>query len=40
MNDWVERGKDVVSRGKDQIGAAMDAARQTYRDTAKGDKNS
>lgn len=40
MNEWVERGKDVVSRGKEQIGSAVDAARQTYRETAKGDKNS
>jgi gas vesicle protein len=40
VSQWVDRGKDVVSRGKDQIGAAVDAARQTYRETAKGDKNS
>ena len=39
MNDWVERGKEVVNRKKDELGSALDSARQAYREASEG-KNS
>ncbi|MGE5324420.1 MAG: YtxH domain-containing protein [Actinomycetota bacterium] len=40
VNQWVDRGKDVVSRGKEQFGSAVEATRQAYREVAEGKKNS
>lgn len=40
MNQWVDRGKDVVSRGKEQFGSAVEATRQAYREATEGKKNS
>lgn len=40
MNDWVDRGKEVVSRGKEQFGSAVEATRQAYREATEGKKNS
>jgi len=40
MNQWVDRGKEVVSRGKEQFGSAVEATRQAYREAAEGKKNS
>ncbi|HZS28935.1 MAG TPA: YtxH domain-containing protein [Candidatus Angelobacter sp.] len=34
MNQWVDRGKDVVGQQKDKINAAIDASRQAYREAA------
>lgn len=34
MNQWVDRGKDIVSQKKEQISAAIDATRQAYREAA------
>lgn len=34
MNQWVDRGKDVVGQQKDKISAAIDASRQAYREAA------
>src|SRR5512147_1322050 len=31
-NDWVDRGKEVVSKQKDQIRNAVEAGRQAYRE--------
>lgn len=40
MGQWVERGKEVVSRGKEQFGSAMEAGRQAYREaTSEGSKS-
>lgn len=36
MNDWVERGKEVVNRKKDELGSALDSARQAYREASEG----
>ena len=34
---WADRGREVVSRQKEQLGAAVDAGRQAYREaTAEG----
>ncbi|HET9180791.1 MAG TPA: YtxH domain-containing protein [Candidatus Angelobacter sp.] len=40
VNQWVDRGKEMVSRGKEQFGSAVEATRQAYRETAEGKKNS
>ena len=40
MNEWVDRGKEVVSRGKEQFGSAVEATRQAYREATEGKKNS
>jgi len=38
VNQWVERGKDVVSRKKEELGSAMESARQAYREASEGKK--
>ncbi len=38
MNQWVDRGKEVVNRQKEQIGSALDSARQAYREASEGKK--
>lgn len=38
VGDWVERGKEVVSRSKEQFGSAVDAGRRAYRETSEGKK--
>lgn len=40
VNQWVDRGKDVVSQKKDQISSAIDATRQAYREATEGKKGS
>ena len=40
VNQWVDRGKEVVSRGKEQFGSAVEATRQAYREAAEGKKTS
>jgi hypothetical protein len=40
MNQWVDRSKEVVSRGKEQFGSAIEATRQAYREATEGKKNS
>lgn len=37
MNDWVDRGKDVVGRQKDQFTSAIEAGRQAYREASGGE---
>jgi gas vesicle protein len=32
-SDWVDRGKDALSRQKENLADAMEAGRQAYRDT-------
>jgi len=40
VGQWVERGKDVVSRQKEVFSSAIDAAGQAYRDaTGESGKN-
>src|SRR5215831_8912050 len=39
MSEWVDRSKEVVGRGKDQISSAIDAGRQAYREAAEGKKS-
>lgn len=34
VNEWVERGKEVVNRQKDQFGSAFEAGRQAFREAA------
>jgi gas vesicle protein len=34
MNQWVDRGKEVVGEKKERISAAIDASRQAYREAA------
>ena len=34
MNEWVDRGKDVVHRQKDQFTQAVEAGRQAYREAS------
>jgi gas vesicle protein len=34
VNQWVDRGKEVVGQQKDKINAAIDASRQAYREAA------
>jgi len=39
VNQWVDRGKDVVNRQKEQFGSAIEAGRQAYREaTGEGKK--
>ncbi len=33
VTGWVDRGKDVVSRQREQINSAIDAGRQAFRET-------
>lgn len=41
VNQWVDRGKDAVARGKEQFGSAVEATRQAYREaTSEGKKSS
>ena|SRR5215467_11654416 len=41
MGQWVERGKDAISRQKDQFSSAFEAGRQAYHDAAgEGQKKS
>lgn len=39
MGQWVERGKEVVNRGKEQFGSAMEAGRQAYREATSEGKS-
>lgn len=39
VNQWVERGKEVVNRKKDELGSALDSARQAYREASEGKKS-
>jgi gas vesicle protein len=39
VSEWVDRGKEVVGRGKEQINSAIDAGRQAYREAAEGKKS-
>lgn len=32
VNDWVDRGREVLGKQKEQINAAVDAGRQAYRE--------
>ncbi|HUK18088.1 MAG TPA: YtxH domain-containing protein [Bryobacteraceae bacterium] len=32
-SDWVDKGRDVLGRQKDNLADAMEAGRQAYRDT-------
>jgi len=32
-SEWVDKGKDVLNRQKDNLSDAMEAGRQAYRDT-------
>ena len=34
--EWVDKGKSVVTRQKDQLSAAVDAGKQAYRETVSG----
>ena len=34
VNQWVDRGKEVMGQQKEKIGAAIDASRQAYREAA------
>ena len=38
VNQWVERGKEVVGRKKDELSSALDSARQAYREASEGKK--
>jgi gas vesicle protein len=40
VNQWVDHGKEVVARGKEQFGSAVEATRQAYREATEGKKNS
>lgn len=40
MNQWVDRGKEVVTQKKEQISNAIDATRQAYREAAGESKKS
>ncbi|HLJ85208.1 MAG TPA: YtxH domain-containing protein [Candidatus Angelobacter sp.] len=40
MDQWVQRGQEVVNRGKEQFGSAFEAGRQAFREAAhEGHKN-
>jgi len=39
VSQWVERGKDAVNRQKENLGSAMDSARQAYREASEGKKS-
>jgi gas vesicle protein len=32
VNDWVDRGREVLSKQKEQLNAALDAGRQAFRE--------
>ena len=34
VNEWVDRGKDVMNRQKDQFTQAVEAGRQAYREAS------
>ncbi|HUK88363.1 MAG TPA: YtxH domain-containing protein [Terriglobales bacterium] len=34
VNEWVDRGREVLGKQKEQINAAMDAAKQSYREAS------
>ena len=36
MNDWVERGKEVVGRQKEVVSNAVDEARRAFREASEG----
>jgi gas vesicle protein len=36
MRQWVDKGKDVVGRQRDQINSAFEAGRQAYREATGG----
>jgi gas vesicle protein len=38
MNEWVDRGKEVVGRQKESISNAIDAGRQAFREASEGKK--
>jgi gas vesicle protein len=38
VNQWVDRSKEVVSRQRDNITAAIDASKQAYREAAESKK--
>jgi gas vesicle protein len=40
VSQWVDRGKEVVGREKEQIGRAIDAGRQAYRESESKKGNS
>jgi gas vesicle protein len=40
VNQWVDRGKDVVGQQKEKISAAIDATRQAYHEASEGKKGS
>jgi gas vesicle protein len=41
VGDWVDRGKEVINRQKDQFSSAFEAGRQAYREaTSEGPKKS
>ena len=40
VNQWVDRSKEVVSRQRDNITAAIDASKQAYREAAESKKGS
>ncbi|HLW51603.1 MAG TPA: YtxH domain-containing protein [Candidatus Angelobacter sp.] len=37
MNEWVDRGKDVIGRQKEQFTSAIEAGRQAYREASSGE---
>ncbi len=39
VSEWVDRGKEVVSRQKEQLGSALESARQAYREASEGKKS-
>lgn len=39
VSQWVERGKEEVSKRKEQLGSALDSARQAYREASEGKKS-
>src|SRR5262249_15603298 len=38
VSQWVEKGKEEVGRRKEQLGSALDSARQAYREASEGKK--
>ena len=39
VSQWVERGKETINRQKENLGSAMDSARQAYREASEGKKS-
>jgi gas vesicle protein len=37
VSEWVDRGKDVVNRQKEQFTSAIEAGRQAYREASSGE---